>query len=180
MWTSRSFARSSGPVCLVSGSCPSARALLHASFGPRLAASPLRFANPSPPSGWAKDFHLLVAEHAPHTKKKGLNLIAVQALWNLSRRRPTFPHSCPCSIIGPARLNFRVRDGNGCDPRGMTTGKTMKLYELRSPDISAQISGKKLGDASKAFQLKFARRNQAPRTTVLAGNYKFDPQSNKL
>jgi hypothetical protein len=39
-----------------------------------------------------------------------------------SRRRPTFPHSYPCSIIGPARLNFRVRDGNGCDPRGLITG----------------------------------------------------------
>ena len=33
-------------------------ALLHASFRPRLAATPLRFANPSPPSGWIKDFHL--------------------------------------------------------------------------------------------------------------------------
>ena len=29
-----------------------------------------------------------------------------------------------CSTIGPARLNFRVRDGNGCDPRGMVTGKS--------------------------------------------------------
>ena len=36
----------------------------------------------------------------------------------LSWRRPTFPRSYPRSIIGPARLNFRVRDGNGCDPCG--------------------------------------------------------------
>ena len=49
----------------------------------------------------------------------------------LSRRRPTFPHSYPCSIIGPARLNFRVRDGNGCDPRGMTTGKSVKSLRSR-------------------------------------------------
>src|SRR3989442_4577430 len=41
----------------------------------------------------------------------------------LAWRRPTFPHSYPCSIIGPARLNYRVRDGNGCDPRGVTTRK---------------------------------------------------------
>jgi hypothetical protein len=27
------------------------------------------------------------------------------------------------SIIGPTGLNFRVRDGNGCDPRGMATRK---------------------------------------------------------
>src|SRR5215471_15858208 len=47
-----------------------------------------------------------------------------RGLLNLSRRRPTFPRSYPRSIIGPARLNFRVRDGNGCDPRGMTTGNS--------------------------------------------------------
>jgi len=34
--------------------------LLHASFRPRLTATPLRFANPSPPSGWVEDFHLQV------------------------------------------------------------------------------------------------------------------------
>ncbi len=41
--------------------------------------------------------------------------------YNEFRRRPTFPHGCPCSIIGPTGLNFRVRDGIGCDPRGMAT-----------------------------------------------------------
>ncbi len=44
-----------------------AAALLHASFRPRLAATPLRFANPSPPSGWVKDLHLQALEHARHT-----------------------------------------------------------------------------------------------------------------
>src|SRR5258708_3180189 len=28
---------------------------------------PLRFANPSPPSGWVEDFHFLAAGHAQHT-----------------------------------------------------------------------------------------------------------------
>src|SRR4051794_9532939 len=37
---------------------PRVAALLHASFRPRLAATPLRFANPSPPSGWVEDLHL--------------------------------------------------------------------------------------------------------------------------
>ena len=46
-------------------------ALLHASFRPRLAKTPLRFANPSPPSGWVEDFHLQAAEHARHTKESG-------------------------------------------------------------------------------------------------------------
>jgi hypothetical protein len=41
--------------------------LLHASFRPRLATTPLRFANPSPPSGWIRDFHPQIVEHARHT-----------------------------------------------------------------------------------------------------------------
>jgi len=32
---------------------------------------------------------------------------------NYCRRSPNLPHGRPCSTIGPARLNFRVRDGNG-------------------------------------------------------------------
>src|SRR6478736_3104542 len=42
-------------------------ALLHASFRPRLAATPLRFANTSPPSGCVGDLHPLAIEHARHT-----------------------------------------------------------------------------------------------------------------
>ena len=41
--------------------------LLHASFRPRLATTPLRFANPSPPSGWIRDLHPQTVEHARHT-----------------------------------------------------------------------------------------------------------------
>src|SRR3981081_2743257 len=46
-----------------------AAALLRASFRPRLAAAPLRFANPSPPSGWIEAFHLQALDHARHTSK---------------------------------------------------------------------------------------------------------------
>src|SRR5215471_7114753 len=41
--------------------------LLHASFRPHLAMTPLRFANPSPPSGWIEDSHLQAVDHARHT-----------------------------------------------------------------------------------------------------------------
>src|SRR3954452_17827474 len=47
-----------------------AAVLLRASFRPRLAAAPLRFANPSPPSGRVEDFHLQAVEHARHTSKR--------------------------------------------------------------------------------------------------------------
>src|SRR5437879_841537 len=46
-----------------------AAALLHAFFRPHLAMTPLRFANPSPPSGWIEDFHLQAVVHARHTRK---------------------------------------------------------------------------------------------------------------
>lgn len=53
-------------------------ALLHASFRPHLAMTPLRFANPSPSSGWIEDFHLQAANHARHTTERPPLLAAVQ------------------------------------------------------------------------------------------------------
>ena len=41
-----------------------------------------------------------------------------------SRQRPTLPWSFPHSTIGGIRLNFRVRNGNGCGPDPMTTGNS--------------------------------------------------------
>jgi hypothetical protein len=44
--------------------------LLHAFFRPHLAMMPLRFANPSPPSGWIEDFHLqAVVQYSAHQRK---------------------------------------------------------------------------------------------------------------
>ena len=55
---------------LVSGSCPSTR-----TYPPRFLQTPPRgdspcvAASPSPPSGWAEDFHPQTGEHAWHTTK---------------------------------------------------------------------------------------------------------------
>src|SRR5215472_8451734 len=51
------------------------------------------------------------------------------AFWILMRRRPTLPHTFAYSTIGPAGLNFRVRDGNGWNPRGKITAN----LALRDP-----------------------------------------------
>ena len=48
------------------------------------------------------------------------------------RRRPTLPHSCPCSTIGAERLNFRVRDGNGCLPFAIATENLMIRFQSGS------------------------------------------------
>ena len=53
-----------------------AAALLHASFRPHLATTPLRFANPSPPSGWIEDFHLQAVDHARHNRHRGAEVQA--------------------------------------------------------------------------------------------------------
>ena len=66
-------------------------------------------------------------------------------LYAYSWRRPTFPRSYPRSIIGPAELNFRVRDGNGCFPRGMATRK------LRPWRVTNHSNGRaKLNEAGAA------------------------------
>jgi hypothetical protein len=45
------------------------------------------------------------------------------SLEHYPRQRPTLPRTFARSTIGGSRLNFRVRNGNGCDPAPMTTGK---------------------------------------------------------
>ena len=63
LWLARPTRHASYPV-LVHRLAP----LLHASFRPHLAMTPLRFARPSPPPGWSGDFHPQVIEHARHTR----------------------------------------------------------------------------------------------------------------
>ncbi len=63
---------------------------------------------------------------------------------DLCRRSPNLPHTFACSTIGPARLNFRVRDGNGWDPRGMVTGK-LKAF------LTARYAIEKLGRRLAGF-----------------------------
>jgi hypothetical protein len=54
----------------------------------------------------------------------------------ICRRSPNLPHTYACSTIGPTRLNFRVRDGNGCDPRGKLTGKILKSRSRDLPQLN--------------------------------------------
>jgi hypothetical protein len=92
-------------------------------------------------------------------KEKGRIEYSIRPFVILIRRRPTFPHSCPCSIIGPARLNFRVRDGNGCDPRGLITGN-LKL---------ARFWG-----SIHSYLVEWINSSHASATTEFGWHYKFD------
>jgi hypothetical protein len=59
-------------------------------------------------------------------KKERARLISQSGSY-LCRQRPTLPHTFACSTIGPAGLNFRVRDGNGWIPRGKITDKLRRI-----------------------------------------------------
>ena len=65
----------------------------------------------------------LVPRGLPQGKNEGPHAVRMRP-FEKSRRRPTFPPSCPGSIIGAGGLNFRVRDGNGCDPSAIVTGNS--------------------------------------------------------
>ena len=66
-----------------------------------------------------------------NAKEKAVE-ISLNGLY-LCRRRPTLPHTFACSTIGPAGLNFRVRDGNGWIPRGKITDKLRRLAGVNEP-----------------------------------------------
>ena len=52
-------------------------------------------------------------------KPRALTARAIRAPGRKGRRRRTLPQSLLCSTIRATRLNDRVRDGNGCDPRAI-------------------------------------------------------------
>ena len=49
------------------------------------------------------------------------------------RRRPTLPGTLVPSTIGAGGLNFRVRDGNGCDPSAVATEICCQLARRTAP-----------------------------------------------
>ena len=61
----------------------------------------------------------------PQRRKPGSNDPGF--LYKFFRRRPTLPHSLPCSTIGAKELNFRVRDGNGCFLFAIATEKSVTI-----------------------------------------------------
>ena len=60
---------SSHLACLLSDSCASSRGFAPRFLQTRLTTTPLRFANPSPPSSWIRDLHPQV-ENMPGKQKK--------------------------------------------------------------------------------------------------------------
>ena len=86
--------------------------LLHASFRPRLATTPLRFAITSPPSGCEKDLHLRAVEHARHNRDRG-------------KSRDSSPPT-------PPYMRVRIRRFRDLSPRGPEGRSRVPLRFRRS------------------------------------------------
>ena len=101
-----------------------AAALLHASFRPHLAMTPLRFANPSPPSGWIEDFHLQAVDHARHTTKRAMRQPrrpfepSAQRSRVSLRRRPFGPGRNPCPWLRRRDRRIQSPPSRRCRPDG--------------------------------------------------------------
>jgi hypothetical protein len=68
------------------------------------------------------------------------------------RRRPTLPGGNPPSTIGADRLNFRVRDGNGCDSVAMATGNLARLNDtFRCRSLERSIASTNFQKRSQAL-----------------------------
>ena len=69
----------------------------------------------APPVGLEPTTTRLTAACSANWAKEEYLSQRLSPLWYLFRRRPTFPGGFPPSIISTAELNYRVRNGNGCD-----------------------------------------------------------------
>ena len=81
--------------------------LLHASFRLASRATPLRFANPSPPSSWIRDLHPQVEKHAWQTKKRASQLCAAMPFECSCVASPT--PLCACVAFGRQHRLGRAR-----------------------------------------------------------------------
>ena len=74
--------------------------------------------------GRRRSIDFCVQEKSPSEFTEAFCVALTRAARRLNpRQRPTLPRTCARSTIGGRRLNFRVRNGNGCDPSPMATGK---------------------------------------------------------
>src|SRR5512143_164278 len=83
------------------------------------------------------------------------------------RQRPTLPHGFPCSTIGSGGLNFRVRDGNGCDPTDIATANLEKSGEAEA-----------ISRPNTKERRELARR--APRAVVRPNEFRSRPRTGRL
>ena len=133
--------------------------LLHASFRPRLAATPLRFANPSPPSGWVEDFHLQAVEHARHTRlAQGERSPATHDLRGRAATEDAPWPSWPCSSTG--KMPVAPREGPAPLARALAALRKSALPQPGLSDLCEMSSGPHKSRACNLSAIKSYSRNE--------------------
>jgi ABC-type uncharacterized transport system substrate-binding protein len=112
-----------------------AAALLRAFFRPHLAMAPLRFANPSPPSGWIEDFHLQAVVRTRRTKEKPRcgGASSFRGIHNKQHQRVTgvsFAKTCDFRTVEPGAL---ATGGVAVRPLMQAT-RTVPIVFVNTPD----------------------------------------------
>ena len=147
-WLARPAPYASYPV-LVHRLAP----LLNASFRPRLATTPLRFANPSPPSGWVEDSHLQAAEHGQHTEKRRQGLT----------RRPKVPPCQAASVLSSPVSDALVGDLGEVAAALTATNRPLDQCHFCNPGSPARECGRALRSRRPVWP-----RTGRPRAAVMA------------
>src|SRR5262245_3199653 len=111
-----------------------AAALLHASFRPHLAMTPLRFANPSPPSGWIEDFHLRAVVHARHTEKKPSRFRREGAF------SATFSKASSRKVVAGFRKRSRSNNKLGRDDDSKKSHPALARADSRAPALMVGLA----------------------------------------
>ena len=78
------------------------------------------------------------------------------------RRRPTLPGTLVPSTIGAGGLNFRVRNGNGCDPSAMATERSIVTTQQPRRRAAAAHTARLLEHFIASTNVS-ERRNPSPR-----------------
>ena len=116
------------------------------------------------PRGKRKSPATLSNREATHLRAPMMRIVHHGVQFN-PRQRPTLPRTYARSTIGGSRLNFRVRNGNGCDPAPMTTGKLFANLEDRTLRCPGDFPGAASSNAPNSatwrlgVHLRLARRS---------------------
>ena len=124
--------------------------LIHASFRHPLARVPLRFTNPSPPSGWIEDFHSQAIEHAGHTARLERGALqpeeAGPSSWGSWRRVGTLPGS------GPGFQAWRTISPGVPDPHRSSAKSAPASATIRRKSSPGLLQGQEPGSTANGIK----------------------------
>jgi hypothetical protein len=124
-----------------------------------------------------------------HVRKREEGRLSAALFHSEIRRRPTLPGGHPPSTISAGGLNFRVRNGNGCDPSAIATEicchsgvavdrRTLPEHSIASTNIIVNPSPRPISTGRLHTLPRFHLR--PINVVVYHGPYQVDPVGNLI